>query len=155
MAIFATAGTKVYIGTTAAASTESDYAADTWTEIGTTEGIGDFGDTATDVPFKGLGDTRVQHLKGSFDAGNMALVCGRDDSDAGQQACISAFADPLDYNWKVLWNNAATSGGTKGITYFRGKVMDKKVVNGTGPDNVMRRQFTVGINTVQIEVAPT
>jgi hypothetical protein len=155
MAIFAMAGSKIYIGTTAAAASETEFAADSYTEITPAETIGDFGDTATDVKFLGIGDSRAQHLKGSKDAGTIQLTCGRDDTDAGQIACVSAFASPLDFNFKILWNNAATLGGTKGVTYFRGKVMSKKLVNGTGPDNVLKRQFDIGINTDQIEVEPT
>lgn len=155
MAIFAMAGSKIYIGTTAAASDETEFAADSYTEIKPAETIGDFGDTATDVKFLGIGDSRAQHLKGSKDAGTIQLTCGRDDTDAGQQACVAAFDSPLDFNFKIEWNNAATLMGTKGITYFRGKVMSKKLVNGTGPDNVLKRQFDIGINTDQIEVEPT
>lgn len=155
MAIFAMAGSKIYIGTTAAASDETEFAADSYTEITPAETIGDFGDTATDVKFLGIGDSRAQHLKGSKDAGTVQLTCGRDDTDAGQIACLAAFASPLDFNFKVEWNNAATLMGTKGITYFRGKVMSKKLVNGTGPDNVLKRQFDIGINTDQVEVEPT
>lgn len=153
--IFAMAGSQIFIGTTAAASDETDFAADSYTEITPAETIGDFGDVATDVKFLGIGDARAQHLKGSFDAGQMQLTCGRDDNDAGQIACLAAVLSPLDYNFKVLWNNAATLMGTKGVTYFRGKVMSKKFVNGTGPDNVLKREFTIGINTAQINILPT
>jgi hypothetical protein len=155
MAIFAMAGSKIYIGTTAAADDETEFAADSYTEIKPAETIGDFGDTATDVKFLGIGDSRAQHLKGSKDAGTIQLTCGRDDTDSGQLACVAAFASPLDFNFKIEWNNAATLMGSKGVTYFRGKVMSKKLVNGTGPDNVLKRQFDIGINTDQIEVEPT
>lgn len=155
MAIFAVAGAKIYIGTTAAASDETEFAADSYTEITPAETIGDFGDTATDVKFLGIGDARAQHLKGSRDAGQMTLSVGRDDTDAGQIACLAAFDSALDFNFKIVWNNAATLMGTKGVTYFRGKVMSKKNVNGTGPDNVMKREFAIGINTAQVEVEPT
>jgi hypothetical protein len=153
--IFALAGAKFYIGTTTAAADETDFAADTYVEVGSSETIGDFGDTAQDIQFTGLGDQRTQHLKGSFDAGTLQLTCARDDADPGQQAMLAAFADPLDYNFKIQWNNKATLAGTGGVTYFRGKVMSKSLTNGTGPNNVARRQFNIGINSEQIEVEPT
>lgn len=153
--VFAMAGSQIFIGTTAAASSASDFSSDSYTEITPAETIGDFGDTATDVKFLGIGDSRARHLKGSLDAGTIQLTCGRDDTDPGQLACLAAFTSPLDFNFKVLWNNAATLGGTKGVTYFRGKVMSKKNVNGTGPDNVLKRLFDIGINSAQVEIEPT
>ncbi len=38
------------------------------------------------------------------------------------------------------------------ISYYRGKVMSFKRILGTGPDNVVKLQADVGINTDQIEV---
>lgn len=151
MAIFTIADAKVYIGTTTAAADETDFAADTYTEITPVETIGDFGDTATDVPFTGLSDGRTQHLKGSKDAGTMQLTCGWDSSDAGQTALKAAFASPNDYNFKILFNDAP-EGGTGSVTYFRGKVMSFSRVLGTGPNNVIKLQANIGINSDQIEV---
>lgn len=155
MAIFSVAGATISIGTTTAATDATSFAADTYKEIGETETIGDFGDTAAEIQFTGLGDNRVQRLKGAFDGGTLQLTCGRDDADQGQAALLAAFASPLDYNIKIAWNNPATSGGTGGITYFRGKVMSRTLVNGTGPNNVMKRQFNIGVNSALVEVDPT
>lgn len=156
MAIYSLAGAKVSIGS--ARSTKPASVADftdTYTQIGETETLSDFGDTAADVPFTGLTDGRTQHLKGTLDGGTADITCGRDDADAGQAAVRAALASPLDYNFKIEWNNAATAGGTGGITYFSGKVMATPLVNGTGPNNVMKRKFTIGVNSAQYDVAPT
>lgn len=150
--IFAVAGAKVYIGTTTAAADETDFAADTYTEIGLVETIGDFGDTAADVTFTGLSDQRTQHLKGSFDAGTMQLTCGRDDSDAGQAALISAFASPQPYNFKIEWNDGDGTPDSGSVSYFRGRVMSKSLTNGTGPNNVARRQFNIGISSEILDI---
>jgi hypothetical protein len=240
MSIFATAGAKVYIGTTAAidftsyASALAAFAADTYVEVKPAETIGDFGDTATDVKFLGVSDSRAQHLKGSKDAGTQSLTFGYDATDPGQVAMKAAFLSPQDFNFKVLFNDApvsrsavftvtiaapgvftstahglevgdaiqlsttgalptglaaattyyvktaptadtftvsATSGGSAitttgtqsgvhtlttapsgSISYYRGKVMSFKRILGTGPDNVVKLQADVGINTDQIEV---
>lgn len=112
MAIYATAGAKFYIGTTASvdftdySSALADFAADSYTEVKPSETIGDFGDTSTDVKFLGIGDSRAQHLKGSKDAGTQNLVFGFDAADAGQIAMKAAYASPQDFNAKVVFNDA-------------------------------------------------
>lgn len=241
MAIYALAGAKFSIGTSAAidfttpATALAAFVADTYLEVKPSETIGDFGDTATDVPFTGLGDQRTQHLKGTFDGGTVQLTCGYDAGDAGQNAMRAAFKSPNDFNFKVAYNDAPTpysagvavtiaspgvftqanhgfiaddtvkfsttgalptgltagttyyviaaglttgayevsltKGGTAvvttgtqsgvhtatsvpspSVTYWRGKVMSFKRVNGTGPNNVIKLQCDVSINTDQIEV---
>lgn len=155
MSLFTAADAHVYIGTTADASDETDFAADTYTEITPVETIGDFGDQAQDVTFTGITDSRTQHVKGSTDAGTMQLTCAWKASDAGQIALKAAFDSPLDYNFKVVFNDPATVNGTGTTVYFRGKVMSFRRVLGTGPNNVIKLQANVGINSDQIEVAPT
>lgn len=156
MAIFALAGATFAIGTTKAAADATTFAADTYSTVGEAESITDFGDTATDVAFTGLTDARTQHLKGTVDGGTMTLVCARDDADAGQAALLAAFDSNLDYNFKITWNNAITpTTGTKGVTYWRGKVMERKLTNGSGPNNVMKRTFMISVNTAQVDVAAT
>jgi len=111
MGIYATAGSKVYLGTTAAidftsyATALAGFAADSYTEIKPSETIGDFGDTFTDVKFLGVGDSRAQHLKGSKDGGVQQRTFGFDATDPGQIATKAAFASPNDYNHKIVFND--------------------------------------------------
>lgn len=153
--IFAVANARIFIGTTVPAADESDFLADTYVEVLHTESFGDFGDTATDIPFTGLGDDRTQHLKGSVDASVVALQVARDDTDPGQLAMIAAFGTKTDYNFKIVWANNVTAMGAGGLTFFRGKVMSRQFVNGTGPNNVAKQTLSIGINSAQIQVPPT
>lgn len=146
MALYTLAGTIVSIGTSAAvdftgieSAIIADFAADTYTVIGETETISDFGDTATDVPFTGLGDARTRHLKGSTDGGMAEITCADQPSDAGQAAvrlaCVPT--NQAEYNVKFEWRNGD-------VSYIRGPLMGFGRVNGTGPNNVAKRKFSVG-----------
>lgn len=109
MSIFATAGTVVEIGGAITATnemTESDYAGLTWKVIGETENLGQFGDTASEIAFEGIGDARVRTLKGTRNAGSLEIVCGFDESDEGQAALIAAETQIHDYAFRVTLNNA-------------------------------------------------
>ncbi|MBU1306330.1 MAG: hypothetical protein KKF33_12540 [Alphaproteobacteria bacterium] len=145
MALYTLAGTIVSIGTSAAVDfTDTptnilvDFAADTYTVIGETETISDFGDTATDVPFTGLGDSRTRHLKGSTDGGMAQITCADQPSDAGQAAVRAACVptNQAEYNVKFEWRNGD-------VSYIRGPLMGFGRVNGTGPNNVAKRQFSI------------
>jgi hypothetical protein len=241
MAIYAVSGARIYVGTTAAidftspATALAAFIADTFTEVSPAETIGDFGDVAADVQFKGVNNSRALHLKGSKDAGAQTLTFGFDATNAGQIAMKAAFLSPNDFNFKITFNDAptarssvitmtiaspgvltwtghnlaanaaisiattgalptgltagttyyvksvldantftlsATPGGTviattgtqsgvhtlstvpSGTTvYYRGKVMSFKRTLGTGPDNVIKLEANVGINSDQIEQA--
>lgn len=155
MTVYSAAGLAFHIGTVLDASTQSEFAADSYTEVLEVESVGDFGDSAADVPFTSLKDARTRHLKGSKDAGVVSVICGRDNANSGQDAMRSAFDSNFDFNFKVVWPNRITSGGTDGVTYFRGKVMSRSNVNGTGPNNVLRQQFNIGITSALVEVDPT
>lgn len=114
MAIYATAGARVYIGTTASVDFTSSttalasFVADSYTEIKPSETLGDFGDTSTDVKFLGIGDSRAQHLKGSKDGGMQTRTFGFDATDPGQIALKAAYASPNDYNHKITFNDTPT-----------------------------------------------
>lgn len=149
MSIATASGARFYIGTTQAASTLSDYQADSYIEVGEVEDLGEFGDESAEVQFISLADERVQKLKGARDAGTLPVICGADDSDEGQDAMIAAEAEKLDYNFKVVLNDAQTLSGNGSEHYFRGKVMGKRLNVGTA-NNVVRRNFSVGINTAII-----
>lgn len=153
MSINAAAGSKLYIGGTTAAANLTAFEALTWTAVGEIEDLGEFGDQSEAISFTSLNDSRVRKLKGPRDAGTMNLTVGDDMSDAGQTALEAAEASHLDYNFKVELNDAVTIGGENSKHYFRGKVMSKRrnVGNAT---NVVRRSFTIGINTAIISSDP-
>lgn len=155
MAINTAAGSKLYIGTTTAADTQQEYEADTYTQVGTIEDLGEFGDAYNAVTFESLSDARTQKYKGTADAGDINLVVGFDGSDSGQQALKTALDDTgaSDYNFKVTLNDAGSGSPSSPTTFFfSGKVMSRRIQAGT-VNNVVRANVTIGISTSIIEVA--
>lgn len=149
MALYTLAGTIVSIGTSRAVDFSgsnsdilADFAADSYTPIAETETLSDFGDTATDVPFTGLGSGRTRHFKGSFDGGVATITCGDMPNDPGQAAVKAAAEDNAgddEYNIRFQWRNGD-------VSYIRGPVMSWSRVNGTGPNNVAKRSFNISNN---------
>lgn len=154
MGISTGAGVQVFIGTTDPAENLSQFLTDTYTEVGEVEDLGEFGDAAEEVTFASLADGRLQKLKGVRDAGTIALICGQDDGDVGQDALIVAEADTLDFNFKIILNDKLTSGGTPSEHYFRAKVMSKRTGVGT-VNNVVRKTFNLGINSEVLSIDAT
>lgn len=153
MGLSTTSGARLYVGTASPADTLLEFAADTWTEIGHVEDIGEFGDEASEVEFTAVnyasGDARKQRFKGSRDAGVLTLTCGRDALDAGQQALIAAEKTEDEYNFKIVADDAPT-GGTPTTFYMKVLVMSAKL-NFSGADDVTRIAFGLGINSAILE----
>jgi hypothetical protein len=146
-------GTRFYIGTTTLIGSGSpafEYGDDTYTEVGEVQNLGEFGDEAPLVNFAAIGDARVRKLKGARDAGTLALVCGRDPLDAGQQAMVDAEATKFEYNFKVVAADAPTEGHSDTVYYFRGLVTSRRENYGEN-DNVVTRTFNIAINTAITE----
>lgn len=144
-----TAGAKIYIGTTVAATNLSGFEADTYTEIKEVEDLGEFGDESAEVEFTSIGDSRKRRYKGTRDAGVLELVCGRDPLDPGQVAALAAEQVKDAYNFKVVVNDAPV-GGTPTTYYFRALVMSAKNSFGT-VDNIVKVTFNLAINSAIIE----
>lgn len=117
--IFASNGAKIYICETAQTSEPdlSGYQALTWVEIKEVESLGTFGDTAAEIEFTALTDSRKRRLKGARDAGTLDMTMGADYSDAGQVALVAAEKTIHDYAFKVVFNDAP-QGGTPSERYF-------------------------------------
>lgn len=149
MAIYATAGSKVFIGQPKSAQSAdlvaADFAAQSWVEIGWLESIGAFGDESSEVTFDAIGEGRTQKLKGIRNAGNMELVCGIDYTDQGQATLRGAQTEIFDYAIKVQFDDAP-SGGTPSLRYFVAKVMTTREQL-DGANNVMKLNATLGINS--------
>lgn len=154
MTINAAGGSRLFLGTTVAATSIPEFEADTYTEVGEVEDLGEFGDESAEITFTSLKDARVRKLKGPKNAGTIAVVCGDDPLDTGQDAMIAAEASSLDFNFRVELNDPVTLSGTPSVSYFRGKVMSKRL-NVGNVSNVVRRTFNVGINSQIYEVNPS
>lgn len=153
--IFATAGAQVFIGPVVEAQSADfvlgDFAGFSFTEIGWLESIGEFGDESAEITFDAIGEGRTQKLKGIRNAGNMDLVMGVVEDDPGQLALLSAEAEPDDFAFKVIFNNAPPAG-TPSERYFIGKVMTARENLGTA-NSVVRRGGRVAINSNVVRVA--
>lgn len=125
MSIFATNGAKVYIGGVITLSgadlTEASFTSQAWVEIGETESIGSYGDTASEITFDSIAASRTRRLKGTRNAGTLELTCGLDATDAGQLALITAEQASADYAFKIVLTDAPT-GGTASERKFAAKV---------------------------------
>lgn len=152
MAITTSAGAKFYIGpVNNTAEDETAYAALSYVEVGEVETLGEFGDSAQAVTFTSLGDARVRKLKGSFDAGDIALTVANDPADPGQIALVAASKTKFSYAIKVVAADAADENDTDSTFYFRGKVMTRRL-NVGGANDVTKRSFTVGIDSEIVEI---
>lgn len=157
MTVRTAAGSRLFIGpANEVADTQEEFEAlSPYVEVGEIEDLGEIGDTAGEVTFTELGNRRVRKLKGSFNAGSLNLVVGYDAGDAGQAAMLAAFPSDSDYAFKITLNDAVDedSDATPTTIFFRAKVMSKPLRIGA-VENVVRRAFTLGINSEVIEVAP-
>lgn len=152
MTISTTAGATISIGpANAVAANEAAYVALTYVDIGEVESLGDFGDTSNLVNFTSLSDARVRKLKGSRDAGELALVVGNDPEDAGQIALQAAEATKFTYAFKVELADMPEPGGTNTVIYFRALVNGANFSVGEA-DNVVRRNFALPIDSALVVV---
>lgn len=147
MPVNTAAGATLSIGTKTPATDAASYEADTFVEVGEIENLGEFGDQVSAATFTALADRRVRKLKGTYDAGDLALVIGFDSDDAGQTALNDALKDSgsEDYNFKVELEDGD-------IFYFAGKVMSRRIATG-GADDIVKANVSIAINTEVVEVA--
>ncbi|KPA99969.1 hypothetical protein [Ahrensia marina] len=157
MPIFATAGSKLYIGGAlsekAADFVLADFDSQTWVEIDPLESIGSMGDTAQEITFEAIGRNRTQTLKGTRRAPTMEVVAGLDMTDAGQIALVAAEAQPYDYAFKVVFDDAPATGSapTPSERYFIAKVMSATEELDSA-NNVMKLNSSLAINSNLVRV---
>lgn len=156
MTIYATAGSKLFIGGPLAAKSSdfilADFSGQTalWKEIGETEGLGTVGDSATEIAFEGIAAGRTRRLKGTRNAGSMDVVCGIDYEDEGQQALIAAEKTIHDYAFKLELNDAP-AGGTPSERYFVAKVASVAEAYDSA-NSVMKLNSSLWVNSNVIRV---
>ncbi|MFS8124213.1 hypothetical protein QD336_17475 [Rhizobium sp. BR 250] len=158
MTIYASAGAKLFIGTTKEQKSTDfvigDFSAEnavTWKEIGEVEALGSVGDTSEAINFTAIGDARTRTLKGPRSAGTMEVVCGLDAEDEGQQAAIAAEKTIHDYEFRIVLNDAP-AGGTPSKRYFIAKVMSQSEQFDQA-NNVMKLNVSLGVNSNVVKVA--
>lgn len=125
MPIFATNGTKLYIGGVIYDKGSDysivDFVGRTWAEIQNIENLGSVGDASAEIAVALINRGRTQRLKGTRSSGNMEVACSFDSADAGQAALIAAEKTIHDYAFRLVLNDAP-AGGTPSERYFIAKV---------------------------------
>lgn len=154
MPVTTTANTKVSIGTTAAFTTATAYAGDTWTIINNVTDVGEAGSEAEVVIAKLVSDAYVKKLKGSRDNGTMELQVLRDSQDAGYAALLAAEQSSYGYNFKVELNDKPAAGASpkNSFFYFNAIIASRKNSFG-GPDDLVTTTFSLAISGAIIETA--
>lgn len=150
--IITASGTRVYIGAVAAStidSIEEFEAISGWVEIGLIEQVPAFGDSATEVTFEAIGDSRVRKSKGSRNAGTTTLTVAHDPLDAGQAAVEAAEGTSDKYAFKVVIPDGP-SGYSDTIQYFRALVMSRPMNIGNN-NNVVRKDYMLSIDSAIYE----
>ena len=164
MSVATAAGAKIYISSAVSTSTtQGQFEAETWIEVEQTESIGEFGDTTTPVQFIGLGDARVQKIKGSLDAGTLSVVSAFNELADGspitgqfQMLTAANNTTSSNYAFKITLNDASTGSplGTDTTFYFLGQV-GTFVRSAPGADEILRVTSEVRINSAIITVYRT
>ena len=149
MAVNSSLNIAFAIGTTASATNQTEFEADTYVACGEVEDIGEFGPTYNPVNFTALADGIVRKFKGTLEPGTVTIVLGMDNADSGQDALETALANTgaLDFNFKVTFNDYTTPT----VTYFKGKVMSRRYQTG-GADSIVRIAVDIAINSNPLEI---
>jgi len=150
MTVKTASGSTLGIGTPLAATTLSEFQADSYTLVGEVEDLGSFGDSSPEVPFASVGDARVRKSKGARDAGTMAVVVGHDPLDAGQDAVEAAEQTNYEYNFRVVLADALNAGYSNSTFYFKGLVMSQTKNVGAN-DHIIRKTYNIAINSAIVE----
>lgn len=159
------ANAKFYIATTSGAvpDDQSAYEALTWVECEQTDALGTLGDTTADVTFIGLGDARVQKLKGSSDAGTLDLSMAYNQNAfgsplTGQGHLLVAASDTSsdNYHFKRVLGDASTGSplGT-GTTEYCSGLVGSFTISVDGADSIVMLNSQVRVNSPIIRVAAT
>lgn len=148
--IFATSGSKLYVGQSLATKSTNfvvaDFNTQSWVEVGFVETIGAFGDEASSVTFDSIGQSRTYKLKGNRNAGDLAVVCAINYTDQGQATLRGAETVPNNYAFKVAFNDMPSGGSTPSLRYFIGLIMTAREQL-DGANNVMKLNTTIAINS--------
>lgn len=141
MAVQTSAGCKIYIGTTEATASPDD-----WLEIGEVTNFSEFGRVYQLITHQSIGERGDRKFKGSYNDGEISLQLGRDPSDAGQAAAITARDADSDYWFKVELNDDTAALTTPTTFTFQGKVMSY-TANIGGPNQVVGASIQIAITS--------
>jgi hypothetical protein len=137
-------GAKFYIGTTAAATNQTQFEADVYTEITNLSNFGEMGGSANVLQFPVVSDLYVKKQKGVRNGGDPAIVVGRISEDAGQIKMRQAEQTKYYYNFKLELEDAEDEFHTNTVFYFRAIVAS--VLGGFGGnEDFVTETYNLGI----------
>jgi uncharacterized protein YmfQ (DUF2313 family) len=143
------AGAKIYIGDTTLETkntdfAESDFDAQSWTEIDGWENMGGVGDEAEIITTNLINRNRAIKQKGTRDAGTMENQFAILRDDTGQQALIAAEATNDNYAFKIEFDDSAGVNPT--TLFFIGLVTNVREVGGSS-NTVQMMNGSIAINS--------
>lgn len=138
------AGSVLSIGTTATATNQSQFEADTYIPISNLSNMGEAGASSNILTFPVVSDTYVKKSKGTRNAGDPAIVVGRISDDPGQLAIRAAEQTKFTFNFKLEVEDAEDAGHSNTVFYFRAIVAS--AVNQFGGNEDFRTEtYNLGI----------
>lgn len=158
MTIFATAGSRLYIGEAIDDKDVdfvlADFNSQSWVEIGGLTNLGELGDTAELITANIIALGRTKKVKGTRNAGSMAIVAAHDAQNEGQQLLRSAEATENNYAFKLVFNDAPVDG-TPSERQFIALVMGaRNQFNEANSVMNLMGALEINSNLVQVEAAP-
>lgn len=134
----------------------SGYGALTYQKACPLQSIGPFGTRYEQSTFDDLCTGDRIKLKGINDNGDMEIVLGYDDTDAGYDYIFAAAEDnsAANYHFKITLPNKQNSTGTDSVFYFSGKVMSA-IVTPSDANTPVTLNVTIGISSKVIRVKST
>jgi hypothetical protein len=149
MALQTSAGSQIFIGTTA-----GDAITDSYQALAEVVDISEFGKSFQTIKHIAIDSRETRKIKGSFDAGGVTLKLGRDLSDSGQAALQSALDSDAAYNIQITLADTPASGLSPTPTsfYFKALVTSFTTVIGSA-DSLVGATAMLEISGPVTEVA--
>ncbi len=149
-----TSGTQsgVHTATRGPVDSAEEYSVLTWTEVGETSTLGEFGDQKDIVMFRALADARQRKLAGIADAGEVPVVVGRDPFNIGQQTLRAAARTKFEYAFKIQAADNLDANDTPSVFYFGAIVGSAREAPGDGSE-AWTTTFNLAVNTDVVEVS--
>jgi hypothetical protein len=141
------AGAKISIGGAVTSVLQATLEAATFVEVLGVENLGEFGDENETVTFTVLGDGRVRKMKGTADAGTLALVVGRDGDDAGQLALRAAAKTKSRYAIKVTLDDQITPTTGNPTTFWFAAIIGSAKNSIGSANEVVKTTFNLLIDS--------
>jgi hypothetical protein len=145
--VITSAGTRVYISTTALSSgyTEETLTGLTYVEIGEITNIPEFGRVYASVSHNAVGNRRTLKRKGSFNDGEVPLTMARVTTDAGQSLLRTAINSDRPYGFMVQ---------TRDDTHYLAAVVSSYTANIGGSDGIVQSTARLDIDELFADVIP-